>query len=181
MRLNEDEKEAPPSSADAQPPAARSTRFAQELAAGKRCGGRPKPGWVGPRWKTKKDGQPENYNYERYCAQRVSMPPKKSGKKGSAREKDGTPNYIFHGAPSRPPESRTARRRQQNLSKLPPVGGCIGTELCKQICILRQFSNSTKESSGDARHYDATKNEANPNLNPTGIHLRQVALERQAP
>ena len=43
----------------------------------------------------KKDGQPENYNYERYCAQRVSMPPKKSGKKGSAREKDGTQITFF--------------------------------------------------------------------------------------
>ena len=28
-----------------------------------------------------------------------------------------------------PPEGRTAGRRQQNLSKLPPVRGCIDTEL----------------------------------------------------
>ena len=80
MRLNEAEKEAPPFSADAQPPAARSTRFAQEPAAEKRSCGRPRPGWVGPRWKTKNDGQPENHNYERYCALRMSWPPKKSGK-----------------------------------------------------------------------------------------------------
>ena len=81
MRLNEAEKEATPFLADAQPPAARSTRFAQELAAGKRYGGRPKPGWVGPRWKTKNDGQPENHNHKRDCALRMSWPPKKSGKK----------------------------------------------------------------------------------------------------
>ena len=67
-----------------------STQLAQEHAAEKRSCGRPRPGWAGPRWTMKKDGQPENYNYERYCAQRVSMPPKRSGKKGSAREKDGT-------------------------------------------------------------------------------------------
>ena len=67
MRLNEAEKEAPPFSADAQPPAARSTRFAQEPAAEKRSCGRPRPGWVGPRWKTKNDGQPENHNHKRYA------------------------------------------------------------------------------------------------------------------
>ena len=44
----------------------------------------------------KKDDQPENYNYERYCARRVSMSPKKSGKKKeSAREKDGTHIAFF--------------------------------------------------------------------------------------
>ena len=87
MRLNDTEKEATPFTANAQPPAARSTRVAQELAAGKRNGGRPSPGWVGPRRKTKNDGQPEitnttNYehklrthNYERYCALRMSWPP----------------------------------------------------------------------------------------------------------
>ena len=84
MRLNEAEKEAPPFSADAQPPAARSTRFAQEPAAEKRSCGRPRPGWVGPRWKTKNDGQPENHNHKRYCALRMSWPPKKSGKRKRA-------------------------------------------------------------------------------------------------
>ena len=72
-----------------------STQLAQEHAAEKRSCGRPRPGWAGPRWTMKKDDQPENYNYERYCAQRVSMPPKKSGKKGSAREKDGTQITFF--------------------------------------------------------------------------------------
>ena len=134
-----------------------STQLAQEHAAEKRSSGRPRPGWAGPRWTMKKDDQPEKYNYERYCAQRVSMPPKKSGKKGSA-GKRRHPNCIFHGAPPRPPESRTAGRQQRNLSKLPPVCGCIGTELCKKIRILQQFSDSTNESSGDARNYDATKN-----------------------
>jgi len=43
----------------------------------------------------KKDDQPENYNYERYCARRVSMSPKKSRKQGSAREKDGTQIAFF--------------------------------------------------------------------------------------
>ena len=37
-----------------------STQLAQEHAAEKRSCGRPRPGWVGPRWETKKDGQPEN-------------------------------------------------------------------------------------------------------------------------
>ena len=119
MRLNEAEKEAPPFSADAQPPAARSTRLAQEPAAEKRSCGRPRPGWVGPRWKTKNDGQPENHNYKRYCALRMSRPPEKSGKK-KARGKKTAPNCTFHGAPPRPPESRTAGRRR-NLSKMQHV------------------------------------------------------------
>ena len=36
------------------------------------------------------DGQPENDNYEQYSARQESKFPKKSGKQGSAREKDGT-------------------------------------------------------------------------------------------
>ena len=36
------------------------------------------------------NGQPENDKYEQYCARRESKLPKKSGKQGSAREKDGT-------------------------------------------------------------------------------------------
>ena len=143
MRLNEAEKEAPQFSADAQPPAARSTCFAQEPAAEKRSCGRPRPGWVGPRWKTKNDGQPENHNHKRYCALRMSWPTKKSGKK-KARGKKTAPNCICHGAPPRPPESRTAGRRQRNLSKLQRVCGCIGTELCEKIRILQQFSESVK-------------------------------------
>ena len=100
MRLNEAEKEAPPFSADAQPPAARSTRFAQEPAAEKRSGVRwwP-PGWVGPRWKSKNDGQPENHNYKRYCALRMSRPPKKSGKK-KARGKKTAPKLHFSRSPT---------------------------------------------------------------------------------
>ena len=94
MRLNEAEKEAPPFSADAQPPAARSTRLAQEPAAEKRSCGRPRPGWVGPRWKTKNDGQPENHNHKRYCALRMSWHPKKSGKK-KARGKKTAPKWHF--------------------------------------------------------------------------------------
>ena len=144
-----------------------STQLAQEHAAEKRSCGRPRPGWAGPRWTMKKDGQPENYNYERYCAQRVSIPPKKR-KKRKRGGKRRHPNYIFHGAPPRPPESRTAGRRQRNFSEVLPVCVGIGTELCKQIRILRQFSNSTKESSGDARHYEAAKNEANPKFKSNG-------------
>ena len=53
-----------------------STQLAQEHAAEKRSCGRPRPGWVGPRWKSKNDGQPENHNYKRYCALRVSRPSK---------------------------------------------------------------------------------------------------------
>ena len=55
------------------------------------------------------------------------------------------------------------------------MGGCIGTELGKQICILRQFSNSTNESSGDARHYDATKKEAHTH---THTHFQVQGLEK---
>ena len=79
-----------------------SAQLAQEHAAEKRSCGRPRPGWAGPRWTKKKDDQPENYKYERYCAQRVIMPPKKSGKKGSAREKDGTQITFF----TEPPPGR---------------------------------------------------------------------------
>ena len=41
------------------------------------------------------DGQPENDNYERYSARRESKLPKKSGKQGSAREKDGTQMTFY--------------------------------------------------------------------------------------
>ena len=76
-----------------------STQLAQEHAAEKRSCGRPRPGWAGPRWTMKKDDQPENYNYERYCAQRVSMPPKKSGKK-KARGKKTAPKLHFSRSPT---------------------------------------------------------------------------------
>ena len=111
MRLNEAEKEAPPFSADAQPPAARSTRFAQEPAAEKRSCGRPRPGWVGPRWKTKNDGQPENHNYKRDCARRMSWLLKKCGKK-KARGKKTAPTLHFSQRPTPPagePDRRTTK------------------------------------------------------------------------
>jgi hypothetical protein len=54
------------------------------------------------------------------------------------------PNCIFHGAPPRLPESRTVGRRRRNFRKSQRVCGCIGTELCKKIRILQQFSETTR-------------------------------------
>ena len=63
-----------------------STHLAQEHAAEKRSCGRPRPGWVGPRWKTKNNDQPENHHHKRYFALRMSWPPRKSGKKKAHRK-----------------------------------------------------------------------------------------------
>ena len=71
---------------------------AQELAAERRSWGRPSAGWAGPRKNMKMDDQPENYNYERYCARRGSMSPKKSGKK-KARGKKTAPKSHFSRSP----------------------------------------------------------------------------------
>ena len=150
MRLNDTEKEATPFTANAQPPAAHSTRVAQELAAGKRNGGRPSPGWVGPRWKTKNDGQPENHQHKRDGALRMSRSLKKSGKK-KARGKQTAPNCRFHGDSTQPPKIKTVGRRRRNFSKMQHVCGCIGTELCKKIRTLQQFSESTRLSSPKLR------------------------------
>ena len=140
MRLNEAEKEAPPLSADAQPPAARSTRLAQEPAAEKRSYGRPRPGWVGPRWKTKNDGQPENHNHKRYCARRMSWHPKKSGKK-KARGKKTVPNCLFT-------ETHPGRRRAGPpdddggiLAKCRPCVSVSGPNFARKYALCSKFQN----------------------------------------
>ena len=74
-------------------------RLAQEQIAEKRAWGRPSAGWAGPRWNMKMDDQPENNNYERDCARRLSKPPKKSGKK-KARGKKTAPKWHFSRSPT---------------------------------------------------------------------------------